>query len=188
MRSGSDSFLLFQSTSAAIGDPGAVLGFETEMTWGFENEILDEMSKEGRVVGYGDTSESVEFTAYHDTQDPAQNAVMSALENKEQVKVWKVDKQKNANGKHSARFAYAIVESMEMTAASDGFQEYTGSLQVLGNSKKGELDKIPEKILSGLNYSFEEPGEYTGEIGKNHSKGEEPEEPAESQGDLGTEF
>ncbi|WP_306068464.1 hypothetical protein [Shouchella clausii] len=68
-----------------------------------------------------------------------------------------------------------------MTAASDGFQEYTGSLQVLGNSKKGELDKIPEKILSGLNYDFEEPGEYTGEIGKNHSKGENP--PPSNPGD-----
>ncbi|WP_099049169.1 phage major tail protein, TP901-1 family [Cytobacillus oceanisediminis] len=82
MQQGKDSILLVQSTDAALGTDGLLIGNLTENTYSIENDIIDESTKFGRIVGYGQNSESFEFTAYGETGDPGQKAVLNAIKNK----------------------------------------------------------------------------------------------------------
>lgn len=165
MLRGKDRILMFQAVDAAIGANAFVFGNSTEHTWSTENELIDEKTKQGRILGYGDNSESADCTAYVDTSDPGQNVILTAIREKKQIKVWEVDLPLNGTGKHNARFAYALVENVE-EAAGEGFVELSGTLQVFGSSKKGEMPALPPEVIEFATYGFETPGETTGEFGE----------------------
>ncbi|WP_191556612.1 phage major tail protein, TP901-1 family [Metabacillus idriensis] len=164
MQNGKDTILLVQSTDAALASAGLLIGNLTENTYSIENEILDESTKFGRIVGYGQNSESFEFTAYGETGDPGQKAVLDAIKNKKQLKVWEVDINLNDAGKHDAVFAYTIVESVERSAPQDGFVEVSATVQVIGDSQEGEIEALPAELIEFARYGFEAPGESTGEF------------------------
>lgn len=164
MQNGKDTILLVQSTDAALAAAGLLIGNLTENTYSIENEILDESTKFGRIVGYGQNSESFEFTAYGETGDPGQKAVLDAIKNKKQLKVWEVDINLNDAGKHDAVFAYTIVESVERSAPQDGFVEVSATVQVIGDSQEGEINALPAELIEFAKYGFEAPGESTGEF------------------------
>ncbi len=164
MQNGKDTILLVQSTDAALAAEGLLIGNLTENTYAIENEILDESTKFGRIVGYGQNSESFEFTAYGETGDPGQKAVLDAIKKKKQLKVWEVDINLNADGKHNAVFAYTIVESFEKSAPQDGFVEVSATVQVIGDSQEGAIDPLPAEMIEFARYGFEAPGAATGEF------------------------
>ncbi len=164
MQQGKDSILLVQATDAALAAQGLLIGNLTENTYSIENEIIDEATKFGRIVGYGQNSESFEFTAYGETGDPGQKAVLDAIKNKKQIKVWEVDLNLNAGGKHPAVFGYCIVESVERSSPQDGFQEVSATVQVIGQTQEGEIDPLPAEMIEFARYGFEEPGATTGEF------------------------
>lgn len=164
MQNGKDTILLVQSTDAVLAAEGLLIGNLTENTYSIENEILDESTKFGRIVGYGQNSESFEFTAYGETGDPGQKAVLDAIKNKKQLKVWEVDINLNELGKHDAVFAYTIVESVEKSAPQDGFVEISATVQVIGDSQEGEIDALPAELIEFAKYGFEAPGAATGEF------------------------
>lgn len=164
MQNGKDTILLVQSTDAALAAAGLLIGNLTENTYSIENEILDESTKFGRIVGYGQNSESFEFTAYVETGDPGQKAVLDAIKKKKQLKVWEVDLNLNASGKHDAVFAYTIVESVEKSAPQDGFVEISATVQVIGDSQDGEITALPPELIEFARYGFEAPGAKTGEF------------------------
>lgn len=163
MQNGKDSILLIQPTNAALGTEAFIIGNLTENSHSIENEIIDEQTKFGRIVGYGQNSESFEFTAYGETGDAGQKAILDAIRNKKQLKVWEVNLNLNENGQHDSIFAYTIVESVEKSAA-DGFVEISGTLQVIGETQEGELAPLPAEIIEFARYGFEEPGQATGEF------------------------
>jgi TP901-1 family phage major tail protein len=158
-RSGKKSIIIVQSVTKALGDGGELLGQLSEHSHGKENELMDEQTKFGRILAYGNTSESFDITAYYDPADAGQNAVADALDNEEQIKIWEVNTDLNANGKHDAIFAYCLVENSNKDSAGDGLEEFTSTLQVIGKSQKGELDQLPEEMLNFGQYGFEAPGE-----------------------------
>jgi TP901-1 family phage major tail protein len=158
-RSGKKSIIIVQSVTKALGDGGELLGQLSEHSHGKENELMDEQTKFGRILAYGNTSESFDITAYYDPADAGQNAVADALDNGEQIKIWEVNTDLNANGKHDAIFAYCLVENSNKDSAGDGLEEFTSTLQVIGKSQKGELDKLPDEMLNFGQYGFETPGE-----------------------------
>lgn len=164
MQNGKDTILLVQSTNAALAAAGLLIGNLTENTHSIENAVLDESTKFGRIVGYGQNSESFEFTAYGETGDPGQKAVMDAIKNKRQLKVWEVDINLNEAGKHDAVFAYTIVESVEKSAPQDGFVEISATVQVIGDSQEGEIAALPPELIEFARYGFEAPGAKTGEF------------------------
>lgn len=164
MQQGKDSILLVQSTDAALAAAGLLIGNLTENSYAIENDIIDESTKFGRIVGYGQNSESFEFTAYGETGDPGQKAVLDAIKKKKQIKVWEVDINANASGKHDAVFGYCIVESVEKSSPQDGFTEVTGTVQVIGATQEGEIDALPPEMIEFAKYGFEAPGESTGEF------------------------
>ena len=163
MQQGKDTILMFQSTDAALASAGYVLGHLTDNGYSIENDILDETTKFGRIVGYGQNSESFEFTAYVEKGDPGQKAVLDAIRNKKQIKVWEVDLKLNEEGKHDSLFAYGIVESVEKSA-SDGFVEFSGAVQVIGSTVEGSISALPPEVIDFAKYGFEAPGATTGEF------------------------
>ncbi|TKI16437.1 Ig-like domain-containing protein [Lysinibacillus sphaericus] len=67
-------------------------------------------------------------------------------------------------------FAYTLVESVEISYPGDNFQEISGTLQVIGESKTGQLPKLPDSVIEFARSVFEKPGEKTGEFGKAKEK------------------
>lgn len=163
MKNGKDTILLVQAVDAALGSPALVIADQTESSYSIENDVKDEQTKFGRIVGYGNNSESLEFSAYGNTNDPAQMAVLKAIEDKKQLKVWEVDTNLDADEKHDAMFAYVIVESAERSNAQDGFEELSGTFQVYGKAQRGKIEKLPLEVIEFGQYGFEKPGEYIGE-------------------------
>lgn len=170
MNKGKDTILLVQRAKDVLGTAAYLIANQTESSYSIETEIIDEQTKFGRLVEYGNTSESFEVTAYGQTGDAGQKAILDAIKNKEQLKVWEVNTNKNAAGKYDANFAYTIVESVEKSGATDGFEELSTTLQVIGQTQAGELDTadVPDAVIEFALYGFEKPGEFTGEYGKDH--------------------
>lgn len=164
MKQGKDTLLLVQSTDAALAAEGYLIGNLTENSYSIENDVLDESTKFGRIVGYGQNSESFEFTAYGERGDAGQKAVLDAIKNKKQLKIWEVDVELNETGAHDAVFAYTIVESVEKSSPQDGFEEVSATVQVIGATQEGEIPALPVELLDFAKYGFETPGEATGEF------------------------
>lgn len=164
MKQGKDTLLLVQSTDAALAAEGYLIGNLTENSYSIENDVLDESTKFGRIVGYGQNSESFEFTAYGERGDAGQKAVLDAIKNKKQLKVWEVDVNLNESGEHEAVFAYTIVESVEKSSPQDGFEEVSATVQVIGATQEGTIPALPAELLDFAKYGFEAPGESTGEF------------------------
>jgi TP901-1 family phage major tail protein len=164
MQQGKDTIIMVQAADAALGAAGTVIGHLTENSYSIENDILDETTKFGRIVGYGQNSESFEFSAFGDTKDAGQLATLEAIKNKKQLKVWEVDLNLNATGKHDTVFARVIVESVEKSASQDGFVEFSSTVQVIGATQTGEIPALPAEVIDFATYGFEAPGASTGEF------------------------
>jgi TP901-1 family phage major tail protein len=160
--SGKKILYLVQAVDAVIGSDAVLPGFQTEGTWTRENEIVDEQTKQGRIVDYGTDSENFELTLYAAVGDAGQQAIEDAYDNKKQIKIWRTNLDTNANGKHDARFGFAIIESLEMSEPTDGFVEMSVTLPVLNSTVKGELEPLPADLIDAAQYAFETPGQ-TGE-------------------------
>lgn len=163
-KSGKDTVLILQVEDKAKGDKGCIVGSLTETKHAIENDLADEQTKFGRVLAYGPTSESLEFTCYGESDDEGQKEVMRAIKDKKEIKAWLVDKTVKENDKHDAVFARCLIESVEKEEPADGFVELNGTLQVIGESKLGELDKLPDEFLNAGSYDFEKPGATTGNV------------------------
>lgn len=161
MQSGKNTILLVQPIDNTIGDAGLLVANLTENSYSIENEIIDEMTKMGRIVEYGENSESFELTAYGKKSDPGQLAILNAIKQKKKLKVWEVDLEKNDANAYDATFAICIVESAETSSPTDGFKEVSATLQVTGSSVEGELLTLPTAATEAP-YAFETPGQ-TGE-------------------------
>lgn len=155
---GKDTVLLVQPVDAVIGEAGLIVAELTENSYSIENELIDEMSKMGRILAYGENSESFELTAWGKRKDPGQVAILNAIKKKVKLKVWEVDMVPNDTGLYDAVFAYCLVENVEKSNA-DTFQEVSATLQVEGSSVEGELTTLPAGATNSNSYAFETPGE-----------------------------
>lgn len=154
MLNGKDTILLVQPVNDTNGE--LIIANLTENSYSIENDLIDEQTKMGRILAYGQNSESFELTAYGERGDAGQEAVLNAIKNKEEIKVWEVDTVANGTGNYDAVFAYCLVESAEKSNPNDSFQEITATLQVRGESQEGELTSLPAGLTTSP-YPFEEP-------------------------------
>lgn len=159
LQNGKDTILLVQPEEAPVDSDALVVAEQTEGTYSIENELIDEQSKMGRILAYGNNSESFELTAYGTKGDPGQQATLSAIKKKKKLKVWEVDLVENAEGAYDAVFAYCLVESVEKSSPGDNFIEVSATLQVEGESVEGALTTLPEGVTQKSSYEFETPGE-----------------------------
>jgi TP901-1 family phage major tail protein len=151
---GKDTILLVQPMDSTDG--GLVVANLTENSYSIENELIDEVTKMGRILEYGENSESFELTAYGTKSDPGQMAVLDAIKQKKKLKVWEVDTVANDTGGYDAVFAICLVESAETSSPVEGFKEVSATLQVDGKSQEGELTTLPAAATEDP-YDFEEP-------------------------------
>lgn len=163
MKNGKDTILLIQEIDAEYGDAAVVVANQTESTYAIENDVKDEQTKFGRVVGYGNNSESYEYAAYGERNDPGQMGIFRAIEERKHLKLWEIDVSLDAQNQHDAMFAYVIVESAERSNAQDGYEEISGTFQVYGKAQRGKIDKLPLAVIEFGQYGFEKPGEFKGE-------------------------
>ena len=153
--SGKDYIYLVQAVNDTNG--ALVPGFQTEGTHSDENELMDEQTKQGRILAYGNDTESFELTLFVERGDAGQQAIIDAKKNKEELKVWEADTVQNESASYDARFAYCLVESIEKSNAADGFVELSVTLQVRGSSQEGTLTSLPTGALEAAQYAFEAP-------------------------------
>lgn len=174
MQNGKDTVLLVQLATSALGEDAFLIGHLTENSHSRENELVDEQTKFGRILAYGQSSESFEVTMFGDKNDPGQKALLDAIENEVQLKVWELDLKTVLNDAdeevHDAIFAYTLVESVEKSNPGDNFQEISGTLQVIGKSVRGQLPKLPVSVIEFATYGFENPGQKSGEFGKEQTE------------------
>ncbi|MFH7468239.1 phage major tail protein, TP901-1 family, partial [Pseudomonas syringae group genomosp. 7] len=76
MKNGKDTILLVQPVDAAFGSAALVIANQNESSYSLETDMKDEQTKFGRIVGYGNNSESFEFSAYGERNDEGQMAVI----------------------------------------------------------------------------------------------------------------
>lgn len=167
MDQGKSILHLVQLATDPLGTAGLTIANETESSHSISNSIVDEMTKTGRVVAYGNNSETVELTMYGARGDAGQEATLNAIRKKVQLKIWKVNTEANENDKYDTDFGYGIVESYEESAGSEGFREISVTVQIIDEMKQGELDSLPQEMLDFARYGFEAPGEKTGEFPNN---------------------
>lgn len=164
MQQGKDTVLAVQDVTAALGEGGHIIKGLTENSYSIENDMIDESTKFGRIVGYGQNSETFEVTAYGEKGDLGQKALMDAIKNKRQIKLWEIDISANETGDHDAMFAFCIVESIEKSYPQDGFMEISATLQVIGGTAEGKYPALSPEEVEFATYGFEVPGESTGEF------------------------
>lgn len=139
------------------GEETLLPAFQTEGTFSSEQEMVDEQTKSGRVVGYGSKSETFELTFYAGQGDAGQNAIQKAYDEELDLKIWRAELDKNKNEKHNARFGFTIIESIETSDPTDGFVEISVSLPVLGKTVTGELNPLPLDLIEAAEtYDFEQ--------------------------------
>ncbi|PPA70036.1 phage major tail protein, TP901-1 family [Jeotgalibacillus proteolyticus] len=162
MEQGKDWIYIVQSESAPLGAPPLAVGHQTEGTFNRGGSIIDEQTKFGRALGYGPKEQSFEITAYAEVGDSGQTALEDAYDNEEQLKVWRVYTKPNANGAHTAYFAYTIIENIDVSDPTDGFAELSVTLPIMLQAQKSELPELPADLIAFAQYGFEAPGETTG--------------------------
>ncbi|QCR33125.1 phage major tail protein, TP901-1 family [Lysinibacillus sp. SGAir0095] len=165
MKQGRQSILLVQLTSAPVGADALVPALQTDDSYSIENSISDVETKFGRMLAYGTNSETFDITMRGQKGDAGQKAILDAIKNKVQLKIWEVDTEPNAESTYDSLFAYAIVESFERSNPADDSQEVSATIQVIGESQEGTFTTLPEELINFAKYGFELPGQTTGEFG-----------------------
>jgi TP901-1 family phage major tail protein len=160
--SGKKIIFLFQDTSAPVGSDALFPGFQTDGSHDYAGDLADEQTKNGRVLEYAQDEESADMTFFMSADDDGQKLLKDARKNHKKLKMWEVNVDANANGKHDATFAHVLIEEFNPSFPSDGFAECDVSIQVQGQSQDGEMDLDPE-VVELAQYAFETPGE-TGSI------------------------
>lgn len=165
MEQGKNILHMVQLANAPLGAQGRTLANETDSSHSISNGIVDEMTKTGRVVAYGNNSETIELSMYALRGDKGQNDVLNAIRKKIQLKIWKIDTVPDENGHYDVDFGYGIVESYEEAAGSEGFREVSTTVQIIGEMQSDKFESIPQEMIDYAAYGFELPGEKTGEFG-----------------------
>lgn len=177
MKQGRQSILLVQLTSAPVGANALVPALQTDSTYSIENSISDVETKFGRMLSYGSNSETYDITMYGQKGDLGQQAILDAIKEKVQLKIWEVDTVPNEEGTYDSLFAYTIVESYERANPADDSQEVSATIQVIGETQKGTFTTLPQELIDFAMYGFELPGQTTGEYGsEDNPKGYVPAE------------
>lgn len=137
------------------GDP-LIIKHETEDTHSMENELMDEVTKLGRILEYGITNESFEVTAYGEKGDAGQMAIINAIRNKKKLDVWRVDASGDS-GPYPAIYGVVLIESVEKSSSSDSFEEVSATMQVENETVEGELTALPASLTTGAGITFKDP-------------------------------
>lgn len=155
--------ILVQAIDNALGAEGLVPGFQTEHSHSYERDNSTESTKFGAISAIGALTETMSMSMYGKRGDAGQKAIKDAIKKGQEIKVWEVDTEKNAEGKYDANFAFAVVDSFEVSSPVEGLEELSAEVTVQIESVDGEFMKLPEGLINFAKYGFQLPGETTGD-------------------------
>lgn len=154
--------ILVQPVDNALGAEGLVPGFQTEHSHSFERDNSTESTKFGSISAIGTLTETMSLTMYGKKGDAGQKALMDAIKKGQEIKVWEVDTEKNEEGTHDAIFAFAVIDSHEVSSPAEGLEEISTELTVQIESVEGAFTTLPASLITFAKYGFQLPGETTG--------------------------
>ena len=155
--------ILVQAIDNALGAEGLVPGFQTEYSFSQERDNSTETTKFGSISAIGALTETMSVSMFGKADDAGQNALQDAIEKGQEIKVWEVNTEKNKKGTYDARFAFAVIDSHEVSSPVEGLEEISAELTVQIQSAKGEFITLPEGLINFAKYGFQLPGETTGD-------------------------
>ncbi|WP_342535736.1 phage major tail protein, TP901-1 family [Lysinibacillus sp. FSL K6-1151] len=155
--------ILVQPTNNVLGADGLVPGFQTDYTHSLERDNSTEATKMGSISAIGTLTETMELSMYGRKGDAGQKAIYRAIKDGKELKIWEVDTEKNDEGTHDAKFAFAVVDSFETTSPTEGLEELSASLTVQIESAEGAFMDLPPGLINFAKYGFQLPGETTGD-------------------------
>lgn len=155
--------------SAPLSAEALVVGDMTEGSHTITNELVESVKGGKTDYEYGANAEEYGFTANRIPDDEGQEALIQAIRNKEQIRIWLADRRivkddADADA-HKTVFGYAVVgEAGHSFDLEEDTIEFTGNFKF--ESAEGYLPKLPDSVLdpSTVTVEFETPGEYTGTL------------------------
>lgn len=174
---GKDVWYFIQSVKEPINSKAILPAHQTAGDLSIEGDSLDEQTKMGRVLAASTNEDSVEITSYQVPGDDTMKIFIEGKHDGIQVKVWRVvvderlAKTEGEGKAYPAMFGYGVVDSVDVSD-EDGFVEIDATLNIIGKLTDKNEDgtdgtfPLTDAQVAALNqlYSFERPGETTGEF------------------------
>lgn len=149
-----------------IGSEGYLVAETSEGEHNVQNELKEKPTAGRMDYDYGVTSEELNFTHNKIPGDKGQQQFLTAIKNKEQIRVWKIDKRKTEQG-YPADFAYTVVEEFG-NSFDDEEDTIEVTLKVKFNTASGYFEVLPDSWLdpsaAAPKVEFEKPGEWDGKF------------------------
>jgi len=155
--------ILVQPTDNVLGADGLVPGFQTDYSHSLERDNSTEATKMGSISAIGTLTETMELSMYGRKGDAGQKAIYRAIKDGKELKVWEVETEKNDEGTHDAKFAFAVVDSFETSSPVEGLEELSSSMTVQIESVEGVFMDLPPGLINFAKYGFQLPGDTTGD-------------------------
>ncbi|WGF39883.1 MULTISPECIES: phage major tail protein, TP901-1 family [Lysinibacillus] len=155
--------IMVQPVDNALGADGLVPGFQTDYTHSVERDNSTESTKMGSISAIGTLTETMELSMYGRKGDAGQKAIYQAIKDGKELKVWEIETEKNDEGTHDAKFAYAVVDSFETSSPPEGLDELSASMTVQIESTEGAFMDLPPGLINFAKYGFQKPGDTTGD-------------------------
>lgn len=160
-----------QGIDEPIGSEATLPAYQTDGGMTLGGEMIDEQTKQGRILEKESDEHSVELTQYFVAGDPSIKIVEDAQNSGDSVKVWRVVADKSAaeegepgSKTYPAHFGYGKVEDLE-TTEGEGFVEVSYTLNIVGALKRGRHALTDEDLaMIESVYEYQEPGETTGDF------------------------
>lgn len=168
---GNRVWYFLQGVNEPLGSEATLPAYQTEGGMSLGGEMIDEQTKQGRILEKSTDEHSIELTQYFVAKDPAISLVEDAQMNGTSVKVWRVvaDESASEEGEvgsknYPAHFGYGMIEEID-SSEGEGFVELSYTLNIVGSLKKGMYPLTDEDVaMIESVYEYQNPGETTGDF------------------------
>lgn len=159
-----------QGVNEPLGSDATLPAYQTDGGVTLGGEMIDEQTKQGRILEKSTDEHSVELTQYFLSKDPAIKIIKDAQRDGTSVKVWRVIADPSAaegedpDTTYPAEFGYGMIDEFS-TSEGDGFVEVTYTLNIIGSLKDGMFPLSDEDVsMIESVYEYQNPGETTGDF------------------------
>lgn len=167
---GNRVWYFLQGVEEPVGSEATLPAYQTDGGMTLGGEMLDEQTKQGRILSKSTDEHSIELTQYFLSSDPSLKILEDAQAKGHSVKVWRVVADKSAaeegelnSKKYPAHFGYGKPEEIEYNDG-EGFVEVSYTLNIVGALKPGLFSLSDEDVeMIESVYEYQEPGETTGD-------------------------
>ncbi|MBC2163418.1 phage major tail protein, TP901-1 family [Listeria booriae] len=157
-----------QDVNEPVGSPAILPAWQTDGTTTYGGSMVDEQTKQGRLVAKSTDEHSVELSQYYAPKDTSINVIKNSKANGDYVKVWRVEVDESLaeeeldHSVYPAEFGYGLVDELELSDGDD-FVEASYTLNIAGTLKSGKFPLTDDDIaqLEAI-YEYERPGETSG--------------------------